>query len=84
MNKLVDGLVAVHLDGILEMEMAEELFDFDDGLRGLGLFLESDEFVDGFIEMKVLVHVEIPFGLIDFPVYGDVTALKLLIHFQIK
>jgi hypothetical protein len=34
--------VTVDLDLVIEMKVAEELFDLDDGLRGLGLLLKSE------------------------------------------
>lgn len=74
----------VHLNGVLKMKEGEELFDFDDGLRGLGLFLKCNEFVDGFIEVKGLIHVEIPFGFFDLSIDRDVFALKFLVYFEVK
>ena len=34
--------MAVHLDLVVEMKVAEELLDLDDDLRGLGLLLKSE------------------------------------------
>jgi hypothetical protein len=83
-KELLDGLVAVDLNLVVEVEMAEEFLDFDDGLRGFGLFLESKKFINGHVEMNGLVHVKISFGFVNLVVYRDVAALKLLVDLKIE